>query len=105
MVSVVEADADELAGIRDGRVQARRVRGDRDPFLDAGDGLLDQWPALEKRAGAVRDERRGELGGTSYAAPRQRGRDAGLQIGDAVALEDAEPRGLAVGGEAHELHG
>ena len=33
------------------------------------------------------------------------GRDAGLKIGDAVALEDAEPRGLAVGGEAHELHG
>ena len=67
--------------------------------------LLDGGPALEKRAGAVGDERRGELGGTSYAAPRQRGRDAGLEVGDAVALEDAEPRGLAVGGEAHELHG
>ena len=47
----------------------------------------------------------GELRATAYAATRQRRGKTRLEIGDAVALQDAEPRGLAGGGEAHELHG
>jgi len=104
VVAVVEADADELSGIGDRRVQPRRARRDRHPFLDTGHRLLDQRPDLEERTRAARDERRGDLGRPGYAAPRQRGCNAGLEIADPVALQDAEPRGLAVGGEAYELH-
>ena len=41
---------------------------------------------------------------TRDAAPRQRRCDACLKIGDAVALEDAEPWRLAIRREADELH-
>ena len=89
MVLVVEPDADEFPGIRDRRMQACRTAIDGHPFRDAGDRVLRSDPAFEELAGARGDEGSRDVVGAHDAAARQRGRKAGLQIGDSVALEGA----------------
>jgi len=105
VVAVVQADADELAGIGDGRVQPRGGRRDGHPFLDRGDGLRAGRAAFEELARGRRHQRGGDLLRADDAAGGQGGGDAGGEIGDAIALQRAEARGLPIGGEPDELHG
>ncbi len=105
VVAVVEADADELAGIGDGRMQPRRVLGHGHPFRDGGDGILAGRASFEELSRRIRNQGGGDGLGSGHASLGERGGQARLEIGDAVTLQRAEPGRLAVLREAHELHG
>src|SRR4030095_5785031 len=105
VVSVFEAYADELPGIVDRRMQARRRGGHRHPFLDPRDRLLGGGAALEEGPGAGRYQRRGNLAGAHDAAPRQSGGEARLKVRDPIPLDCAQAGFSTVGGEAYELYG
>src|SRR5207248_3290305 len=103
--AVVETDADELAGIDDGRVQPGGGGGDGHPLADRGDGVVGGRAALEECARRLGYQGRGELGRADDPAAREARGEARLEIRDAVALEHAEARRLTVDGIADELHG
>src|SRR3989449_7105398 len=105
VVPVVEADADELPRIGDGRVEPGARGRHGDPLGDGGDGLVRSGAALEKAARALRHQSRGDLLGPHDAAPGEGVGEARVEIGDAIALERAEAGELAVYGKADELHG
>ena len=104
MVLVVEADADELTGIVDRRVQARGGPGDGHAFRDCRDGVRAGRAALQEAPCALRHERLGDFLCAHDAAAAEAGGDALLHVDDAVALEDAEAWRLTVGRETNELH-
>src|SRR5262249_28287507 len=105
VVAVVEADADELARVRDGRVEPGRGPGDRHPFRDGDDRVLARGPTFAELRRRVRNESGGDGLRPRHAPVGERGGQTRLEIGDAVALKGAELRRLTVLREAYELHG
>ena len=88
----------EAAGV------AREGGGHGDPLGDAGHRVPGRRPPLEEAARAPGHQGGGDLAGPDDAAPAERGRQAGLEIRDPVALERAQAGRLAGRGEADELH-
>ena len=114
MVLVVEADADELAGIGDGRVEPHGPRGMGDrlelPRLGGFDHrsqhLLGGDAALEEAAGALGEEGVGDGPGANHAPACEINGAARRQIHHAVlAHEAAEARGVPILGKPDDSHG
>jgi len=104
VVAVVEPDADELAGVGDGRVQAGRAAGQGDGLRDAAHRFLRCRAPLQELASGQRHQDGRDLVGSDHALSGQRGGDAGLEVDDPVAVQPAQAGRLAIGGEPNELH-
>src|SRR3989442_15452484 len=75
------------------------------PLRDGGDRILAGGAPFEELTCRARHEGGGDGLRPGHAALPERGSQAGLEIGDAVALKRAEAWRLTILREAYELHG
>src|SRR5262249_32805324 len=96
VVAVVETDADELARVRDGRMQPGRAPRYGHPFRDGSDRVLAGGAAFEELTCRVRHEGGGDGLRPGHASLGERGGQARLKVGDPGTLKGAEFRRLTV---------
>src|SRR6185436_9279963 len=112
VVDVIEADADELLGVMDRRVEMSLGGGVRDPLelarlhgtLHRVERVLGCHARPEELSGAGREERMSELARAHDAAASKVAMVRLAQAADAVADEGAEAGGRAARGVANQLH-
>ena len=105
VVPVVEADADDLAGVGDRGVQAEGVERRLRPLGDRPDRVEGGGAGFEERPRARREQGGGDGLGAADSLAGERGGVARREVGNLVAPQNAEPRRLTVLGEADESHG